>query len=142
MNLDGVARTVILALALWALHELIVVVYPWSTYAVSRVALLLGGLYCILVGYAALYFSYCVFDSSKGGARAPAILPIYAPDKSDLRSQFLLVVGGVALYLGPAAVYRLLAGRADVRFCVLAALGAFLLPMILLRQKDKLQWEL
>jgi ribosomal protein S27E len=50
MNLDGVARTVILALALWALHELIVVVYPWSTYTVSRVALLLGGLYCILVG--------------------------------------------------------------------------------------------
>ena len=86
----------------------------------------------MLVAYALYYLAFCTFDSSKGGRRAPDTLAQDAPDKSDLVSQFFLILGSIALCFWPAVVYSAWTGRTDVIFWLLSALGLFFFPMALL----------
>lgn len=86
----------------------------------------------LLTAYALYYLSCCVFDSSKGGRRAPDITVQYAPDKSDLISQLFLVLASIAICFWPVAVYYVLIRRVDLFFWLLSAFGIFLFPMALL----------
>ena len=89
-------------------------------------------LYIMLVGYALYYLACCVFDSSKGGRRAPDISVQYAPDKADIISQLFLVLGSIAICFWPAAVYFVLAKKIDLIFWLLSGCGIFFFPMALL----------
>lgn len=107
-----------------------------SRYVLSRL-FILGGilsllLYLLYVGYVLYYLAYCVFDSSKGGWRAPDISLQPVPDKGDLFSQLLRVFGCFAVCFWPLAVYYILTERADLVFWLLFVLGSFFLPMALL----------
>lgn len=86
-------------------------------------------LFFLLAAYALYYLSYCTFDSSKGGKRAPETIAQDAPDKSDLISHFFLILGAVAFCFWPAVVYYTYTHRADVVFWLLSAGGVFLFPM-------------
>jgi len=85
-------------------------------------------LYLLLAGYAFYYISYCVFDSSRGGLRAPDVTIYDSPDKIGLFSQVFLVIGVVAVCFFPAVIYYIVTERADLVF--LAAVGGlyFLSP--------------
>jgi hypothetical protein len=96
----------------------------------SMVILLLRAL---LVSYIAYYFGYCVFDSSKGGRRAPDIRPEHIPDMGEFVLQLFLVLGCVAVCFWPMAVYYIFAGRTDSIFWILAGFGGVFFPMALLR---------
>jgi hypothetical protein len=89
-------------------------------------------LYIMLVGYAFYYLSYCIFDSSKGGRRAPDISVQYAPDKAEIISQLFLILACIAVCFWPAAVYHLLVKRTDLIFWLLSTCGIFFFPMALL----------
>lgn len=89
-------------------------------------------LYIMLVGYALYYLACCVFDSSKGGRRAPDISVQYAPDKADLISQLFLLLGSVAICFWPASLYFVLAQKIDLIFWLLSGCGIFFFPMALL----------
>jgi hypothetical protein len=128
-NADGLVQIVVLALCLGLLDVLGGVV--------GRLLRPYGGLLilicqAIVVGYVIFYAHYCVYDSSRGGRRAATISLAHTPDLGDLVWQILLLVGGLAICLWPAALYRGVAGRADVWFWVLGVTGAFFLPMSLL----------
>jgi hypothetical protein len=128
-NADGLVQIVVLALCLGLFDVLGSVV--------GRLLSLYGGvliLICeaIIVGYIIFYAHYCIYDSSHGGRRAATISLAHTPDISDLVWQILLLVAGVAVCLWPVALYRGVAGRADVWFWVLGLTGAFFLPMSLL----------
>jgi hypothetical protein len=89
-------------------------------------------IYILLVGYISYYFAYCIFDSSKGGGRAPNISMQHTPDKEDLVLQVLCIVGCIAVCFCPAAIYYIFTRRSDSIFWVLIAGGSFLFPMALL----------
>ena len=87
----------------------------------------------LLIGYIAFYFGYCIFDSSKGGRRAPNIRAEHIPDKEDFILQLFLILGCVAVCFWPVAVYYVFARRTDSIFWALAGCGGFFFPMALLR---------
>ncbi len=128
-NADGLVQIVVLALCLGVFQVLGPVL--------GRLVGLYGGVLVLvgeilIVGYIIFYAHYCIYDSSRGGRRAATISLVQTPDLGDLVWQILLLIGGVAICLWPAALYRGVAGRMNVWFCVLAATGAFFLPMSLL----------
>jgi hypothetical protein len=90
-------------------------------------------LHILLIGYITFYFGYCIFDSSKGGRRAPVIRSEHIPDKEDYISQLLLMLGCVAVCFWPIGVYYAFARRTDSIFWALAGCGGFFFPMALLR---------
>ncbi len=89
-------------------------------------------LYLLLAGYAFYYISYCVFDSSRGGLRAPDVTIYDSPDKIELFSQVFLVIGVVAVCFFPAVIYYIVTERADLVFWLLLAVCIFFLPMVML----------
>jgi hypothetical protein len=89
-------------------------------------------LYLLLVGYTFYYIGYCVFDSSRGGLRAPDVTLYEIPDKSEFCSQIFLVIGAVAVCFFPAVIYYIATGRTDLVFWLLSAVCVFFLPMVLL----------
>jgi hypothetical protein len=89
-------------------------------------------LYILLAGYALYYLAYCVFDSSKGGMRAPDISVQYAPDRADLIAQLFLLLGCVAICFWPVAVYFVIVKKIDLIFWLLSGCGIFFFPMALL----------
>jgi len=128
-NADGLVQIVVLALGLAVFHAL-GPVFGRLLGPYSGVLVLIGQ--AIIVGYIIFYAHYCAYDSSRGGRRAATISLAHTPDLDDLVWQILLLIGGLAICLWPAALYRGVAGRADVWFWTLAAAGAFFLPMSLL----------
>jgi len=90
-------------------------------------------LHILLIGYIAFYFGYCIFDSSKGGRRAPDIRAEHIPDKEDFISQLFLMLGCVAICFWPVGIYYAFARRTDSNFWALAGCGGFFFPMALLR---------
>ncbi len=123
------------------IHLAVFLFTPFVVGLVSRYVLsgffILGGilsllLYLLYVGYVLYYLACCVFDSSKGGWRAPDISLQPVPDKGDLFSQLLRVCGCFAVCFWPLAVYYILTERADLVFWLLFVLGSFFLPMALL----------
>jgi hypothetical protein len=89
-------------------------------------------LYLLLAGYAFYYISYCVFDSSRGGLRAPDVTIHDSPDKTELCSQVFLVIGVVAVCFFPAVTYYIATERTDLLFWLLSAVCIFFLPMAVL----------
>lgn len=90
-------------------------------------------LYILVIGYFLYYFGHCVFDSSRGGCRAPDIAVYNTPGKSELLSQFFLTFGATAAQFCWAGVYYVFTKRTDSIFWALTAGGIFFLPMALLR---------
>ncbi|MGD9109371.1 MAG: hypothetical protein PVG93_00390 [Phycisphaerales bacterium] len=86
----------------------------------------------LLAGYIFYYISYCIFDSSKGNIRAPAIAMQHAPDIKELFFQILLILGSVAICFSPAAIYYGLTEQTGLIFWIVAACGGFFFPMALL----------
>jgi len=128
-NLDGLVQIGILAFCLW-LAKLFGGLL--ATFARPYGVLLAIIAYVVVAGYVVFYIGYCIYDSSQGGRRAPTVSLAHTPGMSDLLSQLLLLVAGVAICLWPAAIYRGVAGRADAWLWVLGGAGAFFLPMSLL----------
>lgn len=90
------------------------------------------GVYLVLLGYMVYYIGLCVFDSSKGGRRAPDITTLDLPGAGELISQLFLVLGAIAVCFWPAGLYYVFTKKIDLVFWVLSACGIFFLPMALL----------
>jgi len=128
-NADGLVQIGVVALGL-GVFQLLGPVLGRFVPLYGGVLVLTGEI--IMLGYAIFYAHYCIYDSSRGGRRAATISLAHTPDLGDVVWQLLLLVAGGAICLWPAALYRGVAGRADVWFWVLGATGAFFLPMSLL----------
>ncbi len=121
-NLSGIIAIVLMA------------VFPFSLRLVPR-AFLWGGLrFWGPVGaiglYAGWYLAECVYDSAKGGTRAPTVLDMGNWDDLWSRVSYLLAV--YILFAGPPALYRVLMGRTDAIFWILVAWTIVFLPIGLL----------
>jgi hypothetical protein len=90
------------------------------------------GVYLLLVGYMLYYICLCIFDSAKGGRRAPDITTLDIPGAGELISQLFLVLGAIAVCFWPAGLYYVFTKKIDLVFWVLSACGIFFLPMALL----------
>jgi len=90
------------------------------------------GVYLVLLGYMFYYIGLCIFDSSKGGRRAPDITTLDRPDASEIICQLFLILGAIAICFWPAALYYVFAKKTDLVFWVLSACGIFFFPMALL----------
>jgi hypothetical protein len=88
--------------------------------------------YLLFVGYVFYYIGYCVFDSSRGGLRAPDVTLCDSPDKSEFWSQIFLMIGAVAVCFFPVAIYYITTERTGLVFWLLSAVGVFFFPMVLL----------
>ncbi|HEY5504525.1 MAG TPA: hypothetical protein VIK28_05150 [Sedimentisphaerales bacterium] len=126
MNISGVIHMVIFAIIpplLWLLVLRYIHPFGGVPYLI---------LYLLLAGYAFYYISYCVFDSSRGGLRAPDVTIYDSPDKIELFSQVFLVIGVVAVCFFPAVIYYITTERIDLLFWLLSAVCIFFLPMAVL----------
>ena len=90
------------------------------------------GIYLLLVGYMLYYIGLCIFDSAKGGRRAPDITTLDWPDPRELICQLFLILGAIAICFWPAGLYYVFSKKSDLVFWVLSACGIFFLPMALL----------
>jgi hypothetical protein len=88
--------------------------------------------YLLFTGYFFYYIGYCVFDSSRGGLRAPDVTIYDSTDKSEFWSQVFLVIGVAAVCFFPAIIYYITTERTDLVFWLLLAGGIFFLPMVIL----------
>jgi hypothetical protein len=116
----------------WLTPPLLGLVYRFILSRILIGVIIAAFLYIMLIGYAFYYLSYCIFDSSKGGSRAPDISQQRIPDKSELISQLFLILACIAVCFWPVAVYHLFTKRADLVFWLLSACGIFFFPMALL----------
>ncbi len=89
--------------------------------------------YLLFTGYFFYYIGYCVFDSSRGGLRAPDVTIYDSPDNIEFCSQVFLVIGVTAVCFFPATVYYITNERTDLFFWLLSAGGIFFFPMAVLR---------
>jgi hypothetical protein len=90
------------------------------------------GIYLFSAGYMLYYIGFCIFDSAKGGRRAPDVTTLDLPDKGKILSELFLILGAIAICFWPAGLYYVLAKKVDLAFWVLSACGIFFLPMALL----------
>jgi hypothetical protein len=88
--------------------------------------------YILFIGYFFYYISHCIFDSSKGGLRAPDVTVYDVPEKGELVSQIFLMFGAVAVCLFPAMAYFIITEQTGTLFRLLLAAGVFSLPITLL----------
>ncbi len=86
-------------------------------------------LYILLIGYMFYYLSECIRDSAKGNWRAPDISLQPIPDKGELISQLLYLLGSAAICFWPTAVYYILTEQTDLIFWLLLICGCFFFPM-------------
>ena len=123
------------------IHIVIFLVVPFLIGLISRLILSwfwpVGGLislllYLLYVGYVFFYLRYCIFDSSKGGLRAPDITAQPTPDRWELVSEVFLILGSLAICFCPLALYYFFTVRVGLTFWLLFAFGSFFFPMALL----------
>jgi DNA-directed RNA polymerase subunit RPC12/RpoP len=89
--------------------------------------------YTLPVAYVVYYLAECIRGSAGGARRAPDFwMSPGDSSKWDCLSQFVQVVGCVAVCFWPVAVYYIVRERADGIYWLLLACGGFFLPMILL----------
>jgi hypothetical protein len=81
--------------------------------------------------YAAWYLAECVYDSAKGGTRAPDVLDADTRP-SELWSRFVYLLAVYILFILPAVIYWMCTHRADAIFWGLVAWAIFFFPMGLL----------
>ena len=90
-------------------------------------------IYTLPVAYVVYYLTECMRDSAGGARRAPDFwMSPGDSSKWDCLSQFVQVVGCVAVCFWPVSVYYIVREQADGIYWLLLAGGGFLLPMILL----------
>jgi phage FluMu protein Com len=128
VSFDGLTTMVILAFGLWVTRLFPTVFYPLS-HDLGTIMLMVVW-FLFLAWCATLYFAHCLFDSAKGGTRAPAIWSGYVYTGGDLPSMMLMAV--VAVCLGLTALYGAFIGNLGLSVWILAAALAFVLPMVLL----------
>jgi len=128
-NADGLVHMVVLALALWGAELFAVLIAPFLGFYSAIFVVILK---VLIVGYIIFYLGYSVYDSSRGGRRAPSIALAPPLDRGELFSQILLLLASIAICFWPAAVYYGLARRVDVWTVLLAAACGFFWPMALL----------
>ncbi len=80
--------------------------------------------------YLGWYLAECVYDSAKGGTRAPTVLDMGHWDDLWSRVSYLLAV--YLLFAVPPVLYRVLTSRTDAIFWALMAWAIVFLPMGLL----------
>jgi hypothetical protein len=80
--------------------------------------------------YLGWYLAECVYDSAKGGTRAPPVFDV--GDWDDLWSRVSYLMAVYILFGVPPILYRVLTGRADVIFWLLMVWALVFLPMGLL----------
>jgi len=86
----------------------------------------------ILIGlYAGWYFAECVWDSAKGGTRAPEVFGA-SVDLSYMWSRVLYLSAVYIIFILPFILYRMYTSRMDVIFWVLASWAVVFFPMGLL----------
>jgi len=90
------------------------------------------GVYLVLLGYMFYYIGLCVFDSSKGGRRAPDVTTQDLPNVGELICQLFLILGAIAVCFWPAGLYYVFTKKTDLVFWAFSACGIFFLPMALL----------
>ncbi len=88
------------------------------------------GITCVLSLYVAWYLAECVYDSAKGGTRAPEIIDTGWLDDWWSRVSYLLVV--YILFALPPLIYHFAVGRTDAIFWALLAWAVLFFPMGLL----------
>jgi len=117
----------IIALVFMTIYPFLLGFFPWIFFwgdlrflgPVAAIGLYLGW-----------YLAECVYDSAKGGTRAPAVFDV--GDWSDWWSR-ISYLGAVYVVFGlPPVLYRVLTGRTDAIFWGLVAWTIVLLPMGLL----------
>ncbi len=89
--------------------------------------------YIIFYSYMFYYITDCVISSSKGDSRAADVTIPDNISAGDFISQAFLLIGCFGISLCAPAIYYILTQRTDLTFWLLAAAGAFFLPMSLLR---------
>jgi len=126
---DGLVHVGALALALWFAELSGILTAPFLRLYSGILVLVLK---IFVVGYIIFYLGYCVFDSSRGGKRAPCMTLAPTPDRGELFSQTLLLLAGTAISFWPAAIYYGVTLRVDAWTVLLGAVCGFFWPMSLL----------
>ena len=126
-------RDGLIQIGIFVFCALLIYLFGWflSSFLGPYVGAIVLVLQFLLLGYVLFYFVYCVYDSSKGGRRAPAVAMDHASDVSDFLAQMFLLLACFAICYWPAAVYYCFR-RSDYIFRLLVAGGSFFLPMALL----------
>lgn len=88
--------------------------------------------YTLPVAYMVYYFTECIRYSDTGHFRAPDFWNHPLEDKWEHISQFLMVLGSIAVCFCPASAYYIVTERSDFVHWLLMACGGFFFPMILL----------
>jgi hypothetical protein len=121
-NLSG-----LIALVFMTVFPLLLGFFPWIFFWGSLRFL---GPVAALGLYLGWYLAECVYDSAKGGTRAPTVFDV--GDWSDWWSR-VSYLGAVYVLFGlPPVIYGMVVGRTDAIFLVLAAWALVFLPMGLL----------
>jgi len=89
-------------------------------------------IYLLFTGYFFYYIGYCIFDSSRGGLRAPDININDSHDKNEYLSQVFFIIGITAVCFFPAIIYHIAFEKTDLVFKLLSAAGMFFFPMAVL----------
>ena len=113
--------------------------YPLLAYLLQRFVpfnVPLLGLPFFLLGlgiglYAGWYFAECVYDSAKGGTRAPLVFGGLA-SWGEMWSRVLYLLAVYIVYVLPAIIYGVFLGRTDAAFWGLLAWAIVFFPMGLL----------
>jgi hypothetical protein len=93
--------------------------------------ILVGWLIGIVIGlYSIWYLAECVYDSAKGGTRAP--LALDTTDLGQMWSRAVYLAAVYILFVLPAVVYRMFVDESDAIFWGLVAWAAVFFPMGLL----------
>jgi hypothetical protein len=121
-NLSGIITLVFMAIFPFSLRFLPVAFF-WG-------GLRFWGLLGAIGLYIGWYLAECVYDSAKGGTRAPTVLDMGNWDDLWSRVSYLLAV--YILFGVPPVLYRGLTGRTDAIFWALMAWAIVFLPMGLL----------
>ena len=77
--------------------------------------------------FAGWYFAECVYDSAKGGTRAPEVLG--GASLGDMRSRVVNLLAVAAVFAFPAGLYHLYTGKTDGLFWGLLAWAILFTPM-------------
>jgi len=128
-NADGLIQIGAIVLARWAVGLFARFLGPFLR---PYGGILVIALKIMVVGYVVFYAGYCIFDSSRGGRRAPSATLAPKLDRGDLLSQMLLLLASTAISFWPAAVCYGLTGQVSGWCALLAAFCAFFWPMALL----------
>ena len=117
----------IIALVFMTVYPFLLGFFPWVFFWGSLRFL---GPVAVIGLYLGWYLAECVYDSAKGGTRAPAVFNV--GDWSDWWSR-ISYLGAVYIVFGlPPVLYRVLTGRTDAIFWGLVAWTIVFLPMGLL----------